>query len=101
MLAGLVMTMAAIYGQVIVNDVMVARYVPAQYRAKAYSVRYFLGFTASGFAAPLIAVMHAYGGFPALLAVTAAFGAVVLACALAFRTIAAQPTPAPGPAAAE
>ena len=43
MLGGLVLAMAAIYGQVVVNDAMVARYVPAQYRARAFSVRYFLG----------------------------------------------------------
>jgi hypothetical protein len=49
---------SAIYGQVVINDAMVARYVPAHYRAKAYSVRYFLGFTASGFAAPMIALLY-------------------------------------------
>ena len=63
MLAGLVLAMAAIYGQVVVNDAMVARYVPAQHRAKAFSVRYFLGFTTSGFAVPLIALLHGQGGF--------------------------------------
>jgi MFS family permease len=94
LLIGLSITMAAIYGQVVVNDALVARYIPAQYRAKAYSVRYFLGFTASGFAAPLIAFMHAHGGFPALLAVTAAFGAVVVLCALAFKSIAGAAAPA-------
>lgn len=33
MLAGLILAVAAIYGQVVVNDAMVARYVPAQFRA--------------------------------------------------------------------
>ena len=47
LLAGLVLAMAAIYGQVVINDAIVARYVPARLRAKAFSVRYFLGFTVS------------------------------------------------------
>ena len=88
LLFGLVLVTAAIYGQVVVNDAMVARYVPAEYRAKAFSLRYFLGFTASGFAAPLIAALHARGGFPIVLGATAGFGAVVLGCALTFRALA-------------
>jgi MFS family permease len=84
LLLGLVLTMAAIYGQVVVNDAMVARYVPPQLRAKAFSVRYFLGFTASGLAVPLIALTHAEGGFPALLAAAGAFGALVFTCSVAF-----------------
>jgi MFS family permease len=88
LLAGMVLVMAAIYGQVVINDAMVARYVPEAYRAKAFSVRYFLGFTASGFAAPLIALLHANGGFPTVLAVAAAFGALVVACAFFFKVAA-------------
>ena len=87
LLFGLVLVTAAIYGQVVVNDAMVARYVPPAYRAKAFSVRYFLGFTASGFAAPLIATLHAHGGFPTVLAGTACFGALVFGCALAFKLL--------------
>jgi MFS family permease len=84
LLAGLVLAMAAIYGQVVINDAMVARYVPARLRAKAFSVRYFLGFTASGLAVPLIAFLHSYGGFPAVLGAAAAFGVVVFGCAAGF-----------------
>lgn len=85
MLAGLMMAMAAIYGQVVINDAMIARYVPPASRAKAFSIRYFLGFTASGFAAPLIGVLHRGGGFAAVLGVAAAFGGVVVVSAWAFR----------------
>jgi MFS family permease len=87
LLLGLVIITSAIYGQVVINDAMIARYIPEQYRAKAFSVRYFLGFTASGFAAPIIAVLHGRGGFPLVLGVAAAFGAVVLLCALMFKAI--------------
>ena len=90
MLGGLVLAMAAIYGQVVVNDAMVARYVPAQYRARAFSVRYFLGFTTSGLAVPLIALLHRMSGFTLVLGAAATFGTVIFLCSLGFL-LAAQP----------
>jgi MFS family permease len=84
MLGGLVLAMAAIYGQVVVNDAMVARYVPAQYRARAFSVRYFLGFTTSGLAVPLIALLHGMSGFTLVLSAAATFGTVIFLCSLGF-----------------
>ncbi|MFD0934389.1 MFS transporter, partial [Methylobacterium trifolii] len=84
MLLGLVLTIAALYGQVVINDAMVARYVPADHRAKAYSVRYFLGFTVSGFVVPMIALLHERGGFGLVLGTAAVFGLVIWLAALAF-----------------
>lgn len=97
LLAGLVLTIAAIYGQVVVNDAMVARYVPAQHRAKAFSVRYFLGFTVSGFVVPMLALLHAQGGFGLVLAGAAVFGLIVWLASLAFYCLAqgASETTAP------
>jgi MFS family permease len=87
LLGSLALVTAAIYGQVVINDAMVARYIPEQYRAKAFSIRYFLSFTASGFAAPFIAAWHMKGGFPVVLQMTALFGVIVFCCALAFRSV--------------
>jgi MFS family permease len=100
MLAGLALAMAAIYGQVVVNDAMVARYVPAQYRARAFSVRYFLGFTTSGLAVPLIALLHGVNGFTLVLSAAATFGAVIFLCSLGFL-LAAQASPGPASLPAE
>jgi MFS family permease len=83
MLLGVALAMAAIYGQVVLNDAMVARYVPPQARTRAYSVRYFLGFTASGLAAPLIATLSKASGFGLVLGVAAGFGAVIFAAGAA------------------
>ena len=94
LLLGLVLAMASIYGQVVVNDAMVARYVPAAVRAKAFSIRDFLGFTTSGLAVPLIAYLHPQGGFPLVLGLAAGFGAVITTAAAAFW-IAAAPARAP------
>ncbi len=88
LLVGLLIITSAIYGQVVVNDAMIAHYVPDAFRAKAYSIRYFLGFTASGFAAPLIGFFHQHGGFPVVLGGAAIFGAFVFLCAIAFNALA-------------
>jgi MFS family permease len=84
LLAGLVIAMTAIYGQVVINDAMIARYVPPAYRARAYSVRYFVGFTASGFVVPAIAMLHDRGGFGLVLGVASVCGAVIWLSAIGF-----------------
>jgi MFS family permease len=84
MLLGLVLATAAIFGQVVVNDAMVARYVPERLRSRAYGLRYFFGFTTSGFAVPMIAFLHDADGFPLVLGVAALFGLVIFGSALAF-----------------
>ena len=91
LLTGLVLAMAAIYGQVVINDAMIARYVPPAYRARAYSVRYFVGFTASGFVVPGIALLHARGGFPLVLGAAAACGLVIWLAAVGFQQFARAP----------
>lgn len=95
LLPGLALAMAAIYGQVVINDAMVARCVAPAYRARAFSVRYFLGFSVSGFAVPLIALLHGQGGFAAVLGTAAVFGAATFSCSLVFLLLA---RPASGPA---
>lgn len=97
LLLGLAVAMAAIYGQVVINDAMVARYVQPAYRATAFSVRYFLGFSVSGFAVPLIALLHGQGGFAVVLATASAFGAAIFSCSLLFL-IFTRPAPAAVPA---
>lgn len=84
MLIGVILAMAAIYGQVVLNDAMVARYVPGPQRTRAYSLRYFLGFTTSGLAAPLIAALSTASGFGLVLGVAAVFGAVIFVTAALF-----------------
>lgn len=87
MLLGLTLTMAAIYGQVVVNDAMIARYVPAEARSRAFGIRYFIGFSVSGLAVPLIALMHTRGGFVAVLGGTALIAAAVFVSAASFYVL--------------
>jgi MFS family permease len=83
MVIGLVIVMAAIYGQVIVNDAMIGRYVPDEYRNRFYSLRFFFGFSVGGLAVPVIGALRSYGGFQAVLLLAGAIGVIVFASALA------------------
>jgi MFS family permease len=73
--AGMIFT---IFGQVTFNDGMVARYAGDAWRARVYAVRYLLSFGVSAAAVPLVALLHAHGGFEALFEVLAVLGLLVL-----------------------
>jgi MFS family permease len=83
MVIGLTMVLSAIYGQVVVNDAMVGRYVPDEYRNRFYSLRVFFGFSVGGLAVPVIGALRSYGGFQAVLLLAGGIGAIVFASALA------------------
>jgi MFS family permease len=63
------------FGQVTVNDAMVGKYTTDEWRSRAYSVRYFVGFTAAGASVGLVAWLYERGGFVTMLQ---AFGALCL-----------------------
>jgi MFS family permease len=98
MLIGMILAMASIYGQVVVNDAMIARYVAPHLRAKAFGLRYFVGFGVSGLAVPMIALLHGLGGFPVVLGVTAAFGGTIFASAIGFLLLTRAPPVVAAPA---
>jgi MFS family permease len=99
MAMGLTLVTAAIYGQVVVNDAMIGRYIPDEFRNRFYSVRFFFGFTVGGLAVPIIGALHRGGGFSEVLLVAAAIAAVIFTCALATWMLARGRTQlAPAPA---
>lgn len=76
---------ATIFGQVTVNETMVARYISPELRTRLYSIRFFVGFLGAAAAAPMIGYLHeATGSLSASLMVLAGFAVVTLGCALAF-----------------
>jgi MFS family permease len=85
LLFALAFTMAAVYGQITVNDLILARYSADAWRARLYAVRYFVTFMISGVAVSMIAFLHARGGFGLVLGVTAvvALGFLIGAIAIA------------------
>ena len=85
LLFALAFTMAAVYGQITVNDLILARYSADAWRSRVYAVRYFVTFMISGVAVSMIAFLHARGGFGLVLSVTAvvALGFLIGAIAIA------------------
>jgi predicted MFS family arabinose efflux permease len=71
LVAALAVAVAAIYAQVTVNDLVIARYTADRWRSRVYAVRYFLTFLVSGAAVSMIAVLYARGGFDLVLNITA------------------------------
>jgi MFS family permease len=87
LIVALALTMAAIYAQVTVGDIVIARYTADAWRGRIYAVRYFLTFVSSGIAVSLIALLHGRGGFDLVLAVLAATAGVLLIAVLGFVLI--------------
>ncbi len=71
LLFALAFTMAAIYGQITLNDLVIARYTADAWRGRVYAVRYFLTFMVSGVAVSMIALLYGRGGFDLVLGATA------------------------------
>jgi len=70
------------FGQVTINDAMVGKYTSEEWRSRAYSVRYFLGFTAAGASVGLVAWLYQQGGFTTMLHAFAALCLLVIVAAL-------------------
>lgn len=62
-----IVIIAAVFGQVTVNDTMLGKYTVDEWRGRAYSARYFLGFTAAGLSVGLVSILYNQGGFDLML----------------------------------
>ncbi|MGH8649368.1 MAG: MFS transporter, partial [Burkholderiales bacterium] len=84
-----------VFGQIPINDAMVAAYTDEAWRARVFGVRYVVSFGASAFAVPLVAVMHRYSSdFRYLFFALAAMALLMLSAALLLPSRARQPAPA-------
>jgi MFS family permease len=100
LLVALAFTMAAIYGQITVNDLLIARYTADAWRGRVYAVRYFITFMISGVAVSMIALLYGRGGFALVLGVTAvvAMGFLIAAIAIAILANGVERARLPQPA---
>jgi MFS family permease len=89
-LFALAFTMASIYGQITVNDLIIARYTADAWRGRVFAVRYFLTFMTSGIAVSMIAFLYGRGGFPLVLGTTAFVALAFLIAVVAIAYIAAN-----------
>jgi len=88
LLFALAFTMAAIYGQITLNDLVIARYTADAWRGRVYAVRYFLTFMVSGVAVSMIALLYGRGGFDLVLDATAVIALGFLIAVLLIALIA-------------
>jgi MFS family permease len=102
-LFALAFTMAAIYGQITVNDLIIARYTADAWRGRVYAVRYFLTFMVSGVAVSMIAFLYGRGGFGLVLGTTTfvALGFLVAVLAIAYIAAGVERARVPQAAPAE
>jgi MFS family permease len=85
MLATAVAMMFFVFGQIPINDAMIARYTAEEWRARAYAVRYVLSFSASALAVPLVAwIYKSSGDFRLLYYVLGTLAFVTFTAALLF-----------------
>jgi len=83
LLVALAIAVAAIYGQVTVNDMIMARYTADAWRGRVYAVRYFLLFISAGAAIGMISLLHETGGFSLVLGVNAVIALLLFVTTLA------------------
>ena len=103
LLVALAFTMATVYGQLTVNDLVIARYTADAWRGRVYAVRYFLTFMVSGISASMIALLYGRGGFDLILGTTAviALGFLIAVFAIALVAERVEETRVPQSAPAE
>jgi MFS family permease len=90
LLLALAVSIAAIYAQVTVGDVVIARYTADAWRGRIFAVRFFLAFITSGLAVALIAVLHGRGGFGLVLLITAVCAALFALSVVGIAVLAAR-----------
>lgn len=74
--------MAAVFGEIPIQDTLVARHAASAWRARLYAVKYVVSLGVSALAVPLVAGLHERGGFPMLFTVFALLSTAVAAAAL-------------------
>ena len=84
MIAIAVVVMIMVFGQIPINDTLIARYTPDAWRGRVYSIKYVLSFTVSAAVVPSIAWLYEdAGGFPTMF-MWAAIAAAVITITVTF-----------------
>jgi MFS family permease len=84
-----------VFGQIPINDAMVAAYTDEAWRSRMYALRYVASFGASALAVPLVAAMHRYSSdFKYLFFALAAMALLMFAVAFLLPSHARQRAPA-------
>src|SRR6266436_3275898 len=85
MLAGALLMMLAVFGQIPLNDAIVGKYCADEYRGRVFAVRYVVTLSVAAVAVPMIALLHrTAGGFRNVFLVLAALAAGMLVASVFF-----------------
>ncbi|HVL59283.1 MAG TPA: MFS transporter [Burkholderiaceae bacterium] len=71
-----------VFGQIPINDAMVARYTSDRYRSRAYGLRYVASFMGSASAVTIVSVLHTAGGFSSVFVALSIVAAIALVAAV-------------------
>lgn len=82
--------MFVVFGQIPINDAIVARYTDAGWRSRVYALRYVVSFGASSLAVPMVAGLHGGTGFAPVFLALAAMGTATALAALFFPAVARE-----------
>jgi MFS family permease len=95
MLAVAMAMMFFVFGQIPINDAMVAAYTDEAWRSRMYALRYVVSFGASALALPLVAAMHRYSSdFKYLFFALAAMAALMFTASIWLPSRSGQRAPA-------
>ncbi len=83
-----------IFGALPITGWLMARYVPSEWRARAFALEYVLSLGVGSLAVPMISVMHEAGGFERLFTVLAGGGVIIFATAWLLPGFTRKPVPA-------
>jgi MFS family permease len=86
-----------VFGQIPINDAMVARYTSDRWRARAYGLRYVASFLGSAGAVTLVSTLHAGGGFSSVFVALAGIALVALGASVMLPRV-GEPAVAPATA---
>ena len=84
MLIVAVLMMLAVFGQIPLNDAIVGRYTPDEYRSRVFAVRYLVTFGVASMAVPMISHFHKTSGFRTVFMILAVMATLTLIASLFF-----------------
>jgi hypothetical protein len=87
LMVALAIAIAAIYAQVTVNDIILARYTADAWRGRVYAIRYFTLFISAGAAIAMISLLHNAGGFGMVIGANAAIALLMFISTVALAML--------------
>ncbi len=79
-----ILMMLSVFGQIPLNDAIVGRYTPDEYRSRVFAVRYLVTFSVAATAVPMISHFHKTSGFRTVFMILGVMAALTLIASFFF-----------------